>query len=204
MEQKNFYAIYERLCKEKGVTNYRVYKDTGIPQSTLSSWKQNKLIPSTGMLQALSEYFGVSVDYLLGNTEAPKPTTGHSHWIPVLGRVAAGEPLEMIEDIIDYEEIDDKYGECFALQINGDSMSPRFLKGDVVIVKRQEDVESGEIAIVCVNGEDATCKKVLKHDNGISLVSLNPLYEPRFFTEEEINSMPISILGKVVELRGKL
>ena len=83
-------------------------------------------------------------------------------------------------------------------------MSPRFLRGDVVIVKRQEDVESGEIAIVCVNGEDATCKKVLKHDNGISLVSLNPLYEPRFFTEEEINSMPISILGKVVELRGKL
>ena len=188
--------------EQKGWTQGELGKMVGVSSAGVSFWEREQREPNLATIEKLAEIFEVPRSALLG--EPMTPTTDHSHWIPVLGRVAAGIPIEMIEDIIDYEEVDDKYGECFALQISGDSMSPRFLRGDVVIVKRQEDVESGEIAIVCVNGEDATCKKVLKHDNGISLVSLNPLYEPRFFTEEEINSMPISILGKVVELRGKL
>lgn len=188
--------------EQKGWTQGELGKMVGVSSAGISFWERDMREPNLATIEKLAEIFEVPRSALLG--EPMSPTTDHSHWIPVLGRVAAGIPIEMIEDIIDYEEVDDKYGECFALQISGDSMSPRFLRCDVVIVKRQEDVESGEIAIVCVNGQDATCKKVLKHDNGITLVSLNPLYEPRFFTEEEINSMPISILGKVIELRGKL
>jgi repressor LexA len=197
------YGVYEKLCKEKGVTNYRVYKDTGIPQSSLSDWKNGKLYPSTGMLEILSRYFGVSIDYLLGNTKAPKPSTPRSYWIPVLGKVAAGIPLDMVEEILDYEEIPIAMGECFALRIQGDSMSPDIPNGSTVIVRKQDDVESGEIAIVAINGEDATCKRVIKHELGITLASLNPSFEPMVFGNHDIEEMPIRILGRVMEVRRR-
>ena len=126
--------------------------------------------------------------------------------IPVLGRVAAGIPIEAVEDILDYEEISADMaskGDYFALQIQGNSMEPRICQNDVVIVRCQPSVESGEIAVVLVNGENATCKKIIKQPNGISLVSLNPAYPPMFYTNEEITSLPVTILGKMVELRGK-
>ena len=135
-----------------------------------------------------------------------KTSTKKGVKIPVLGYVAAGIPIEAIEDIIDYEEISEEMalrGKYFGLSIKGNSMEPRICQGDVVIVRQQPDVESGELGIVLVNGNDATCKKVVKHENGISLVSFNPTYEPMFYTKEEILSLPITILGKVVELRGK-
>lgn len=125
---------------------------------------------------------------------------------PVLGRVAAGVPIEMITDILDTEELDPKNyppGDYFGLVIQGDSMEPKISEGDVVIVRQQEDVESGQIAIVTVNGDDATCKKVMKYGSHLRLVSFNPIYEPMQFTEEEVNSLPVKILGRVVELRAK-
>ena len=126
---------------------------------------------------------------------------------PVLGYVAAGIPIEAITDIIDYEELDPEMvkdgATYFCLQIKGASMEPRFAEGDVVVVRQQPDVDSGQIAIVCINGDHATCKKVMKHSNGILLQPLNPAYEPTFYTAEEIASIPVTILGRVVELRAK-
>lgn len=125
--------------------------------------------------------------------------------IPVLGNVAAGIPIEMIEDIIDYEEIpENMHGEYFGLKINGDSMEPRIYKGDVVIVRQQQDAESGDIVIVAVNGDSATCKRMIKTSDGITLLSLNPKYPPIMLSNEDIIRKPVVILGKVVELRGKL
>lgn len=126
--------------------------------------------------------------------------------INVLGRVAAGIPIEAIEDIIDTEEISEemaKSGEFFGLQIHGDSMEPRMCEGDVVIVRKQDDAESGDIVIAMVNGNDATCKRLRKYRDGIELISNNPSYEPMFFSNEDIISKPVKIIGKVVELRGK-
>ena len=111
--------------------------------------------------------------------------------INVLGRVAAGIPIEAIEDIIDTEEISE------------DSMEPRMCEGDVVIVRKQEDAESGDVVIAMINGDDATCKRLRKYRDGIELISNNPSYEPMFFSNEEIMSKPVKIIGKVVELRGK-
>lgn len=131
----------------------------------------------------------------------------HSVLINVLGRVAAGIPIEAVEDVIDTEEISEvlaKTGDFFALQIHGDSMEPRMCEGDVVIVRQQNDAESGDIVIAMVNGDDATCKRLRKYRDGIELVSNNPSYEPMFFSNEEIISKPVKIIGKVVELRGKL
>lgn len=126
--------------------------------------------------------------------------------IPVLGYVRAGIPIDAVEEILDYEEISQEMasqGEYFALSVKGDSMEPRIQEGDVVIVRKQSDVDSGEIAVVLVNGNDATVKKFVKHENGVSLVAFNAKYEPMFYTCAEVECKPVTVLGKVVELRGK-
>ncbi|RRC92753.1 XRE family transcriptional regulator [Erysipelotrichaceae bacterium OH741_COT-311] len=130
-----------------------------------------------------------------------------AYTIPVLGLVQAGVPITAVENIIDYEELDPKEykrpEEYFGLKINGDSMEPKLFKDDTVIVHQQSSVENNDIAIVLVNGEDATCKKVTFNDQGIILVSLNPKYEPMFYSLEQIETLPVTIIGKVVELRRK-
>lgn len=127
--------------------------------------------------------------------------------IPVLGNISAGIPLEAISNVIGYEEIDQTLatqGEYFGLKIKGNSMYPRILDGDVVIIKKQDDVFSGEIAVVMVNGEDATIKKILKDENGIQLISFNQEhFAPKFYSNQQIEELPVVIIGKLVELRGK-
>ena len=126
--------------------------------------------------------------------------------IPVLGNVAAGIPITAVEDILDYEEVPISWqnqGEFFGLKIKGDSMEPKIDDGDVVIVRQQSDANRGDTVIALVNGDDATCKRLEKTDNGIMLVSTNAKYPPMFFTKEDIETKPVVILGKVVELRSK-
>lgn len=216
------YSRYEKLVNEKKVSNYRVAKETGITQTTLSDWKKGKITPKTDTLQKIADYFNVTLDYLTGNSEfqnwddqynangklaedVAKYETGVR--IPVLGKVAAGIPLEAIQEIEDYEEISEvmaSSGEFFALKIQGHSMQPKFSPGDVVIVRKQSDLDSGDIGVVIVNGENATVKKVMKQDNGIMLVASNQtVYPPKFYDREECASLPVQILGKVVELRAK-
>ena len=94
-------------------------------------------------------------------------------------------------------------GDYFALQVRGRSMEPRMKEGDVVIIRQQPDVDNGDIAIVLVNGNDATIKKIGKSSEGIMLVPTNPAFEPIFYNNREIMELPVKILGKVVELRAK-
>lgn len=189
--------------KAKNMTQKEVASLIGVNQNTYSYWENGKTKIDDKTLKKLSNIFDVSIDYLLSNSPS-KPKKGVK--IPVLGRVQAGIPVEAIEEIIDYEEIEEelaKTGEFFGLQIKGDSMSPNILEGDIVIVRQQPDIESGEIGIVLINGQDATVKKVVKHDTGLSLVAFNPAYPPRIFNFEDIKKLPVVILGKVIELRRK-
>ena len=126
--------------------------------------------------------------------------------VPVLGNVAAGIPIEAIENVIDYEEISEELahtGDFFALKIKGDSMAPRICNGDVVIVRKQNYAESGDLVIVLVNGDSATCKKLAKYPSGIRLIPFNQAYEPLFYSNEEIENKPVRIIGRVVENRQK-
>lgn len=82
-------------------------------------------------------------------------------------------------------------------------MEPKFSNGDVVIVRKQSDADDGDIVIALVNGDDAVCKRLKKYKDGIALISTNPSYEPMYFTKEDIEKRPVSILGKVKELRAK-
>lgn len=157
------------------------------------------------ILEQIASYFGVGVSVLTAADSVPVQKSKGVK-IPVLGHVAAGLPIEAVEDILDYEEISEDMaarGDHFALKIKGDSMEPRIKAGDVVIVRQQSQVESGDVAIVLVNGDNATCKKVLLTNDGITLLPYNPSFEPIFYSADQVESLPVRILGKVVELRGK-
>ena len=124
--------------------------------------------------------------------------------IPILGKVAAGQPIEMIENTIGEIVVENfKESQYFALEIRGDSMSPRIQNGDIVIVRKQPTVESGDIAIVAVNGDEATCKKIRYMHDGMEIVPLNPSYESHFISYDQVQSLPVTIIGKVVEMRAK-
>lgn len=176
-----------------------------VSESTVGKWILMKSIPRMGIIQKLSDYFNIPKSYFLEES-----TTYHAKGvrIPVLGRVAAGIPIEAITDVDDWEEIPEsmaKTGEYFALRITGNSMEPRMLDGDVVIVKRQSDVDNGDVAVVLVNGNDATVKQITKSETGLTLIGWNlAAYTPRTYNKKECRELPVSILGKVVEIRGKL
>ena len=146
-----------------------------------------------------------TVSYLMGwDTKVSSPS--HGVVINILGRVAAGIPLEAIEEIVDTEEITDnlaRTGKFFGLRIKGDSMEPDIHDGDTVIVRQQNDAENDEIVIALVNGNDGVCKRLKKYQDSIALVSLNAKYEPMYFNQKEIIDKPVRIIGKVVELRRK-
>ena len=197
----------QELRNQSGKSQSRVALDFGVARSTVSMWETGGSEPDNVTLQKLADYFDVSVDYLLGrDVLAGEERNKRGVSIPVLGRVAAGIPITAVEEVLDYEEIEESLaqtGEFFGLQIKGDSMEPRMREGDVVIVRKQEDVESGDIAIVLVNGDDATCKRFVKHENGVSLISTNPMYPPKFYTTQEVKNMPVRVIGRVMELRAK-
>ena len=161
------------------------------------------------MTHKIADLFHVSVNelcYTELDQKEVKITSCKAIKIPVLGRVAAGIPIEAVEEIIDTEEITEEMartGEFFGLKIHGDSMEPRMCEGDVVIVRQQNDAESGDVVIAMINGDDATCKRLRKYRDGIELISNNPVYAPMFFSNEEIEKKPVKIIGKVIELRGK-
>lgn len=174
--------------------------------TTFTDWCNGVKYPRIDNIEKLANYFGISKSDLIEIKGSDTDESIKSVQIPVLGYVKAGIPMTAIENIIDYEEISQEQartGEFFGLQIKGDSMEPKISEGDVVIVRKQETVENGEIAVVLINGDDATVKKFYKTDAGIKLVSTNPTYDPFFFTPDEVNTLPVSVIGKVVELRAK-
>ncbi len=201
-----------------GITLEELGKKTNVNKATIHRYESGVIsnIPSD-KIEIIAQALNVSPAYLMGwedegttlmvKESLTKYRVKKGVKIPVLGEVAAGIPIEAITDIIDYEEITEEMarkGEYFALKIKGDSMYPRMLNGDVVIVRQQPDIESGDIAVVLVNGDSATVKKVVKSDSGIMLIANNQaVYEPTFYTKKEIEELPVTILGKVVELRGK-
>ena len=196
-----FQNILKSLRVAKGLTQDELSKQLNISRSTIGMYEKGARAP---------DYFNVDTDYLLGRTVKttyiPSSALRKGVSINVLGRVAAGIPIDAIEEVIDTEEITEemaKTGEFFGLKIKGNSMEPRIYENDVVIVRQQNDAESGDVVIATINGDEATCKRLRKYRDGIELISNNPSYEPMFFSNEEILSKPVRIIGKVVELRGK-
>ena len=186
-----------------GFTQEQLADAMGIAKSTISMYERGQREPDFETIEAFADIFNVNMATLVEGEQ----TAGRAALrVPVLGCIPAGIPLEAIEEIIDYEEIPAKLGslgEYFALQIRGDSMEPKISAGDVVIVKKQDFADNGDLVVVLIDGNDATLKRYQKTRSGIKLVPSNPKYDPFFFTPEEVEQLPVRILGKVVELRAK-
>ena len=203
--------IIKTRRKELGITLEDIGNYVGVSKGTVQRWETGGISNMRrDRIKKLSEILRISPDMLLGDavTEdavAKENDSTSTVRIPVIGTVAAGVPITAQEDITGWEEVPAEWvknSTMFALKLKGDSMEPRMAEGDIVIVKQQSDVESGEIAIVMVDGE-ATCKKVVKHSDGVVLVSNNPKYSPMFFTLKDIEEKNITVLGRVTELRVK-
>lgn len=221
----NFIERIELLCSEQGISKRTLEKEAGLSSGSTSKWKTK--LPNQASLIKLSNYFKVDVDYLIGESEFRTKDDWLKHCddvfntpalqsdllklekgikIPVLGEVAAGVPIFAEENYIGSEEISEELastGEFFALRIHGDSMSPRISEGDIVIIRQQDDADSGDIVIVLIDDDSATCKRLMKYQEGISLISFNPAYKPMTFSNKDIEEKPIRIIGKVVENRQK-
>lgn len=177
----------------------------GFKYTTFTDWYNGIKYPRIDSIEMLADYFGVNKSDLIEERKPFQKTKAVK--IPVLGYVRAGVPIDAVEEILDYEEITEdmaRTGTYFCLQIKGDSMEPKFSEGDVVVIRQQETVENGEIAVVLVNGNDATIKKFYKSDTGVQLVATNPSYAPLLFSPQEVNDLPVQVIGKAVELRSKL
>lgn len=202
-------SIGERIKearKSAGLTQLELAKKTELSRSYIGDIEKDRYNPSVSTLQLIATATNTPLEDLLPSTKTVSPT-GRGVRIPVLGRVVAGIPIEAVEEILDYEEITPELaatGEFFALQVKGSSMEPTLRDGDVVIVKKQPTVDSGDIAIVLVNGNDATVKEIKESPAGITLIGHNvAVYTPHFYSNHDIESLPIQIIGKVVEMRRK-
>lgn len=190
------------------MTQEDLAKLLGVTNKAISTWENGTREPNMGMIQKMADVWGISKSFIIdGNAVDSKPRNPYLITIPVLGRVVAGQPIEAIENIEGYIELDTRQfseGEYFALRIKGNSMEPRLLEDDVVVVRKTEDVDSGDTAIVLINGNEATCKQVKKSLSGITLIGFNlSAYTPTFYSNKDIMNKPVRIIGKVVESRHK-
>lgn len=208
----NYSERIKQLRLARGWSQQTLSEKLNLTKMAVSQYERGVRKPDINIVTALCDIFNVSSDYLLGAEDVTMRylreddlrKLDSARRVPVFGDVAAGVPIEAIEDVIDWEEITEGLpGEYFGLRVKGDSMSPRIMEGDVLIVHAQPDVESGEVAIVQINGDHATCKRVVKHSDGVSLISFNPSYAPMIYTNDQIERLPVTILGKVVENRQK-
>lgn len=179
-----------------------IINDLGFNKSAVSTWCNGTRLPRMDKVDALARYFHINRSDLIeehNGQPAPKPNR-----IPVLGSVPAGVPIEAIEDIVDWEDIPMDWlrggQEYFGLKVKGDSMYPKYLENDTVIVRKQDDCESGQDCVVYVNGYDATLKKVVKKPDCIILQPLNPVYDPKIYDYNDEEN-PVIIAGVVVEIR---
>lgn len=197
-----------QILNEKHMEQKKFAHQLGIVPQTVTDWKSGKSKSYTKHLPQIAEILGTTTEYLLTGAGAKtKAAPKGGNWIPVLGDVAAGIPMEAVENVVDYEEIHQAMaatGEYFGLRIKGSSMEPRIREGDVVIVRKQNDADTGDTAVVLVNGDSATVKRIKKEPDGsLWLLPNNPAYDPVHYSASEMASLPVTIIGKVVELRGK-
>lgn len=207
----------KKLRLSRGLTQADVAKGIILPRnkkigpSAVGMYEQGRRKPSFEVLEAFADFFNVDLNTLSDSfTSANQQninlnSSNKSIRIPVLGYVVAGVPISAVQDILGYEEISKDLsltGEFFALRIKGSSMEPQFFEGDIVIVRQQSDVDDNDIAIVLVNGDEATVKQIKKSDAGITLIGFNvTVYPPRFYSNKDIEELPVSIIGKVVQVR---
>lgn len=208
-----FWTIFFNLCREKGKAPNNVAKDLGISSASITWWKKGERNPSQRTLKAIADYFGVSVGYLLGYEIEKTPSlesvsnvggvySNNIHNIPVFESVSAGFGVMAIDQVVDYEPLyiatEAEARETICIKVKGDSMFPKIEDGDLIQVHKQTSVDSGSIACVLVDKEDALVKKVIYGDTWIELHSINPMYKTMRFNGADV--LKVQVLGLVKKI----
>lgn len=194
----------KELRKSYRISQEELAKKLSTSRSSIGMFESNARIPTTDTLIKYSNFFDVSIDYLLGE-DSPKEGIDYMR-VNVYGSVPAGIPIEAIEDITDTEDLSfkdyDRNKTYIGLKVRGDSMYPKYLDGDTIIIEVTPCAENGQDTVVYVNGYEATLKRFHKSENGIiTLEPLNTNYSPKSYGE---NDEPIKVLGIVKEIRRKV
>lgn len=182
-----------------------ICKDLNLPYTTFAEWYNGNIYPRIDKIEILANYFNIKKSDLIENKEKLDELGNPVTSIPLLGTVKAGYDYLAQENWVGTIDVETNLvgdgEEYFALKIKGDSMAPVFIEDDIVIIKKQNDCENNEYAIVLVNGDEGTLKKIKKIDNGIILQPLNPAYGPMIYTNEEVDTLPVKIIGVVKQLK---
>lgn len=213
LSNKDLGQYLKKIREELGYSIYDVNELCNISPSYLSLMENGKRKPSAIILKKIAPIYNLNYIDLYEKAgyidliEDIKKSKIETIKINILGRVAAGRDILAEEEIIDTIDIPKNWTkegyEYFGLEVHGNSMYPRILNGDYVIVKQQNFVEEdGNIGIVIINGYEAVVKKIYKTKNGLTLRSFNPNYEDINFTIEEVKNLPVTIIGRVVKLIG--
>lgn len=190
---KYFHSNLRYLRNKNGTEQLELAEMMGLKSaSAVSEWESGKRIPNAGVLSDLASIFRVSIDSLM-NIDLENTRISSNSLIPLLGTIAAGSPILAEENIEDYFNLDSRVKADFCLRVKGDSMIDAGIHhNDIVFIKKQCDVDNGEIAAVIINDE-ATLKTVHKTDHALILQPANKKYQPLVFTEGNVH-----IVGKLV------
>lgn len=203
----NIQNLIKNRRKELGLTLLDIANACGVSEATVSRWESGDIVNmKRSRIAQLAKVLNVSpsllihddYDVLINYNSTTKPQ------VPVLGIVPCGDPIEAIEDIIEWiDVVPSQAKNHFGLIAKGDSMAPFILDGDILVVKHSPVVGSGKIAIVKVNGDEATCKRLVINGSGLTLVPNNPMYQTLTFSPAEIADKPVAVIGEVVEIRRR-
>ncbi len=200
------YQIFENLLKSHETTVYRVAKETGISAGTLADWKSGRSTPKADKLHRIAEYFNVSLEYMLGLDSTAPSTPAKEKKIPIIGEIRAGSPILTNETLLGYEsaEVDD-VDEYFYLKVRGDSMKNiGMIHGSLVLFRKQQYAENGDIVACLVGGDSATVKRFRRVKKAIFLCPENEEYSPICLTTDDFESGEARILGVAQEVKIKL
>lgn len=221
---KNDNNIFKRLRIGKNLSQSEIASKLNVTQSAISKWESGVATPDPYTLKKIAELYHVTIDYILGKTDLPvelntlkwddnvRPIDLKNEVdfgkIPILGSIAAGNPKEAIEENnIDNWILTDMRalgsGLHFGLEVEGTSMEPRIYEGDIAIIEACDWVNSGQVAAVRVNGEETTLKKVKFEQDGMWLIGFNPSFNPIFYTARECAELPVTVIGRLVQVIQK-
>lgn len=213
---KNYFAQNLKYLRTKyNLTQEQLANKINSTRSTVNNWENEISEPNLDMIRKLTETFNIKDNIVFEDLKSKYNTSfidldEDTINIPVLGRIPAGIPFEAIEDVIKYIDIPKEwtYGnqEYFGLLIDGNSMFPKYQNGDIVIFKKCEDPIkcNNKDCAVMVNGNDATFKKFIFKSNSVILQPYNMEYEMKYFTPEEVQDLPVKLVGYAVQIRRDL
>lgn len=216
------------LRKKRGLSQQDVAAAINVARSTYTQYETGKRLPSIDVLTKLAEYFGVSTDEILGLDNAKQEPIGkpidpaefppqtlirqplpdlekETALIPILGSVRAGYDYIAEEEMLGWLKVEPSFKamhpQAFALYVKGDSMSPEIHHNDIAVCLPDQEIRDNDVAVICVNGDEGTVKRVRFEDHGLTLLPANPRYKAHRYTSEDVEALPVILRARVVEVR---